>query len=112
MAESAGPQIERKRFREHGVQARHADYSYDIQLFALSLVLMSQGAGALALKPFPGRVLLRWDLAAAAVAAALLLATLSKPQFKRSEQAGTPGSSGHQRQATWQPHGGGQPVTP
>jgi uncharacterized membrane protein YphA (DoxX/SURF4 family) len=89
-----------------------ADYSYDIQLFALSLVLMSQGAGALALKPFPGRVFLRWDLAAAALAAALLLATLSKPQFKRSEQAGTPGSSGHQRQATSQPHGGGQPVTP
>jgi len=77
-----------------------ADYSYDIQLFALSLVLMSEGAGALALRPFPGRVFLRWDLAAAALAAALLLAALSKPRFKRSEQAATPGSSGHQPQAT------------
>lgn len=56
------------------------DYSYDIQLFALCLVTISQGAGAYALKAFPGTVFLRWDIAVASLVAALLLAILSKPQ--------------------------------
>lgn len=56
------------------------DYSYDIQLFALCLITMSQGAGAYALKAFPGTVFLRWDIAVASLGAALLLAILSKPQ--------------------------------
>jgi uncharacterized membrane protein YphA (DoxX/SURF4 family) len=80
-----------------------ADYSYDIQLLALCLVVMSQGAGAFELKAFPGALFLRWDMAAAALVAALLLAAFSKPQFKKSEQAGTPGSSGHQPQAPSEP---------
>jgi putative oxidoreductase len=60
------------------------DYSYDLQLFAMSLVVMSQGAGAYALAPFPGRFFLRWDVAAAALIAALLLAYFCKPQLKKS----------------------------
>lgn len=75
-----------------------SDYSYDLQLFALCLVVMSQGAGAYALKAFPGRVFLRWDVAVAALVAGLLLAAFSKPQFEKSEEAGTPGSSGHRPQ--------------
>jgi putative oxidoreductase len=75
-----------------------ADYSYDLQLLALCLVVMSQGAGAYALKAFPSTVFLRWDVAAAALVAASLFAAFSKPTFKQSEQAGTPGSSGHQPQ--------------
>lgn len=75
-----------------------ADYSYDIQLLALCLVVMSQGAGAYALKAFPGTLFLRWDVAAAAFVAAILVAAFSKPTFKQPEQAGTPGSSGHQPQ--------------
>jgi len=60
------------------------DYSYDMQLFAMSLVVVSQGAGAHALAPFPGYVFLRWDVAAAALAGALLLAYFCKPQLKKS----------------------------
>lgn len=77
-----------------------ADYSYDIQLLALCLVVMSQGAGACALRAFPGAVFLRWDVAVAALVAALLFAALSKPQFKKAEQAGTPGSSGYLSQTS------------
>lgn len=58
------------------------DYSYDIQLFALCLVTMCQGAGAYSLKAFPGTVFLRWDTAVASLAAALLLAILSRPQLE------------------------------
>ena len=64
-----------------------SDYSYDIQLFALCLVLIFQGAGTYALKTFPGTVFLRWDVAAFALVAALLLAVFSRPGFKRAEQA-------------------------
>jgi hypothetical protein len=80
-----------------------ADYSYDIQLLALCLVVMSQGAGAYELRAFPSALFLRWDMAVAALMAASLLAAFSKPQFKRSEQAGTPCSSGHQPQAPSEP---------
>ena len=76
-----------------------ADYSYDLQLLALCLVVMSQGAGAYALQAFPGAVFLRWDVAAAASLAALLFAGLCKPPLKKSEQAATPGSAGYQAQA-------------
>ena len=55
------------------------DYSYDMQLFALCLVVMSQSAGAYALAAFPGFIFLRWDVAAVALLAALLFAVLSKP---------------------------------
>jgi uncharacterized membrane protein YphA (DoxX/SURF4 family) len=84
-----------------------ADYSYDIQLFALCLVVMSQGAGAYALQAFPGTVLLRWDVAAAALVAALLFAAFSRPPLKRLAPAATPGSSGHQPQARSEPSLGG-----
>jgi len=66
------------------------DYSYDIQLFALCLVVMSQGAGAYALATFPGFIFLRWDVAALSLVAASLFAVLSKPQFNSSQQT-TPG---------------------
>jgi hypothetical protein len=56
-----------------------SDYSYDLQLFALCLVVMSQGAGALALKDFPADIFLRWEVAIFALVAALLLAALCKP---------------------------------
>jgi putative oxidoreductase len=62
------------------------DYSYDIQLFALCLVVMSQGAGAYALAAFPGFIFLRWDVAAVSLVAALLFAILSKPHFNSSQQ--------------------------
>jgi putative oxidoreductase len=62
------------------------DYSYDIQLFALCLVVMSQGTGAYALAAFPGFIFLRWDVAAVSLVAALLFAVLSKPQFNSSQQ--------------------------
>jgi len=57
------------------------DYSYDLQLFALCLVIMSQGAGFLVPAGFDGSILLRWDVAAAAVASALLFAALCKPKL-------------------------------
>jgi hypothetical protein len=63
-----------------------SDYSYDIQLFALCLVVMSQGAGAYTLKAFPGFIFLRWDLAAVSVAAALILAIFSRPRFETAQQ--------------------------
>jgi putative oxidoreductase len=63
------------------------DYSYDLQLFALCLILMAQGAGIFALAAFPGFIFLRWDVAAAALAAALLFAVLCKPQLSKSESA-------------------------
>jgi putative oxidoreductase len=66
------------------------DYSYDIQLFALCLVVMSQGAGAYALAAFAGFIFLRWDVAALSLVAASLFAVLSKPQFNSSQQT-TPG---------------------
>jgi putative oxidoreductase len=61
------------------------DYSYDLQLFALSLVIMSQGAGILVPARFDGSILLRWDVAAAALASALLFAALCKPKLAGQE---------------------------
>jgi putative oxidoreductase len=63
-----------------------SDYSYDLQLFTLCLVMMSQGAGAYALKAFPGTAFLRWDIAAGSLSAALLFAVFSKPHIKSSPQ--------------------------
>jgi putative oxidoreductase len=68
------------------VKKPFSDYSYDMQLFALCLVVMSQGAGAYALKAFPGTMFLRWDIAALSLAAALLFAVLSKPHLKSAPQ--------------------------
>jgi uncharacterized membrane protein YphA (DoxX/SURF4 family) len=62
------------------------DYSYDLQLFALSIILMSQGAGAFAVLAFPGSSFLRWDLAGMALATALLFAVLCKPHLASSKQ--------------------------
>jgi putative oxidoreductase len=64
-----------------------SDYSYDIQLFAICLVIMAQGAGAYAIRSLPGLVFLRWDVARFALAAALLLAALSKPGLNHSQPA-------------------------
>ncbi|HEY1269440.1 MAG TPA: DoxX family protein [Candidatus Binatia bacterium] len=55
------------------------DYSYDFQLFALALVIMSQGAGTLAPAHFPGTIFLNWYVAAAALAGALVMACGCKP---------------------------------
>ena len=63
------------------------DYSYDLQLLALCLILMSQGAGAWAPLAFPGYIFLRWDVAALALATALLFAVFCKPQLAPSKQA-------------------------
>jgi hypothetical protein len=65
-----------------------SDYSYDIQLFAICLVVMAQGAGAYALALFPGTIFLRWDIAAAALAAAAVFAVMSKPAAKKSKEQG------------------------
>jgi putative oxidoreductase len=62
-----------------------SDYSYDIQLFALCLVIMSRGSGAFALAAFPGFVFLRWDVAVVSLAAASLFALFCKPEVKSSE---------------------------
>jgi uncharacterized membrane protein YphA (DoxX/SURF4 family) len=62
------------------------DYSYDLQLFALCLILMSQGAGAFALVAFPASLFLRWDVAAVALTTASLFAVLCKPQLATSKQ--------------------------
>src|SRR2546430_1485341 len=64
------------------IKKEFSDYSYDLQLFALCLVVMSQGAGVYSLKAFPGTIFLRWDVAMASLAGALLFAVLSKPQLK------------------------------
>jgi putative oxidoreductase len=63
------------------------DYSYDIQLCAMCLVIMAQGSGAYAIRSFPGFVFLRWEVAGFALAAALLLAALSKPGLNHSQRA-------------------------
>jgi uncharacterized membrane protein YphA (DoxX/SURF4 family) len=63
------------------------DYSYDLQLFALSLTLMSQGAGAFTVMAFPGSIFLRWDVAGIALATALLFAVLCKPHPAASKEA-------------------------
>jgi hypothetical protein len=58
-----------------------ADYSYDLQLFPLCLVVMWQGPCALAIASFPGAILLRWEVAMAALVAASLLGVFSRPQL-------------------------------
>jgi uncharacterized membrane protein YphA (DoxX/SURF4 family) len=63
------------------------DYSYDLQLFALSLTLASQGAGAFTVLAFPGSIFLRWDVAGVALVTALLFAVLCRPQLADSKQA-------------------------
>ena len=68
------------------IRRRFSDYSYDIQLFAMCLVVMSEGAGIYSLRSFPGTRFLHWHVAAASVVGALLLAVLSKPQHEASSQ--------------------------
>jgi hypothetical protein len=62
-----------------------SDYSYDIQLFALCPVILSQGAGALALIAFPGAVFLRWDAALGASVLAGIFAWFCKPALRQEE---------------------------
>jgi len=64
------------------------EYSYDLYLLSLCLVIMSQGSGAFGLTAFPGYIFLRWDVAGAALVAALLLAVSSKPDPKLRGSAG------------------------
>ena len=68
------------------VKKPFSDYSYDMQLFALCLVVMSQGAGAYALKAFPGAIFLRWDVAVASLALAGIFALFCKPAVKHEER--------------------------
>jgi uncharacterized membrane protein YphA (DoxX/SURF4 family) len=58
------------------------EYSYDLYLLSLCLIIMSQGSGPFGLAAFPGYVFLRWDVAGAALVAALLFAVTSKPDSK------------------------------
>ena len=67
------------------VRKPFTDYSYDLQLFALCLVIMSQGAGIIVPARFDGSIFLRWDVAAAALASALLFAALCKPKLAGQE---------------------------
>jgi uncharacterized membrane protein YphA (DoxX/SURF4 family) len=69
------------------------DFSYDLQLFGLCVVIMSLGSGAFGLATFPGYIFLRWDVAAATLAGALALVVLSKPQHRRSDAGGGQTSS-------------------
>ena len=63
------------------VRKPFTDYSYDLQLFALCLVIMSGGAGILAPARFDASIFLRWDVAAVALTSALLLAASCKPKL-------------------------------
>jgi len=63
-----------------------SDYSYDILLFALCLVVMSQGAGLYSLRSFPGAIFLRWDVALASLAGASLLALSGRPRQNNSAE--------------------------
>jgi len=65
------------------------DYSYDLQLFALCIVIMSQGAGIYSLNAFAVPMFLRWNVAAASLVGAFLLAAFSKPQGTAYEQPAT-----------------------
>jgi len=62
------------------IRKAFADYSYDIQLFALCLFIMAEGAGAYALATFPSRFFLRWDVAVAALVGAILLTFWCRPE--------------------------------
>jgi uncharacterized membrane protein YphA (DoxX/SURF4 family) len=67
-----------------------SDYSYDIQLFALCMVIMFHGAGTYALKTFPGTLFLRWDVALVSLGTALLLALSSKPRSNNAPLSFSP----------------------
>ena len=55
------------------------DYSYDLLLLALCVAVMALGAGGYAVAPFDARVLLRWDIAVAAVLAGGLWVSRLRP---------------------------------
>lgn len=54
------------------------DYSYDLQLLGLCIVIMSFGAGRYSIASFPSGMFLRWDVALGAVFAGFVCAYLSK----------------------------------
>lgn len=55
------------------------DYSYDLQLLALCVAIMSFGAGRYSIASFDAAVLLRWDVVLGTILAGAVFASLSKP---------------------------------
>ncbi len=55
------------------------EYSYDLQLLALCVVLMAFGAGLYSLASFDSTVFLRWDIVLGAILAGAAFAYMSKP---------------------------------
>jgi uncharacterized membrane protein YphA (DoxX/SURF4 family) len=55
------------------------DYSYDLQLLALCVAIMSFGAGRYSIVSFNSAMFLRWDVVIGAVLAGAVFAYLSKP---------------------------------
>ena len=60
-----------------------SDYSYDLQLFVLSLAVMVFGGGAFVLMRFEYVPLTRWDTLVVAVVIAFVLAALGQPRAPR-----------------------------
>ena len=55
------------------------DYSYDLQLLALCVVLMTFGAGLYSIASFDATVFLRWDIVLGAILVGAAFAYMSKP---------------------------------
>lgn len=55
------------------------EYSYDLQLLALCVVLMAFGAGLYSIASFDATVFLRWDIVLGAILVGAAFASLSKP---------------------------------
>ncbi len=55
------------------------DYSYDLQLLALCVAIMSFGAGRYSIMSFNSAIFLRWGVVVGVVLAGALFAYLSKP---------------------------------
>ncbi len=61
------------------IKKSFTDYSYDLQLLALCVVLMAFGAGLYAIASFDATVFLRWDVVFGAILVGAAFAYLSKP---------------------------------
>ena len=55
------------------------DYSYDLQLLALCVVIMALGAGRFSLATFDATIFLRWGVVIAAIIVGAAFASSSKP---------------------------------
>lgn len=55
------------------------EYSYDLQLLALCVVLMTFGAGLSSIASFDATVFLRWDIVLGAILVGAAFASMSKP---------------------------------